>query len=1415
VSGPAPGDAPLRPDPARRRRRFGLWGWLGVLTLIVVPAALIAVVWWAVASASGTAWLLAQLPRLQLVEPQGSLLGDFSARQMTVTLSDTDRIVIDQPRWQGLRVRSTADPDTWVAIRAKALSAERVAISLTPSGEPFKLPQHLRLPFTLRIDDVRIAELRLPNPAVPPLYDLQGRVHLGQGGGKQHRVDELSLRLDPMLLQGHAQIGAEAPMALDVQLSARQDPNRAPPSLPDWAQRLRADWQAELSARGPLVRFSASAHLRAQGQELDAEGVIAPADAWPLPQLEATTRGLDLSALLAHAPATDLSGSLSIVPLSSVNEPPKAGGAAARGGALSARGTLSNAQAGRLQTKRLPIRRVVFDVRGQANRPDHFEVAGVEVQFATGMRDAGQVKGQGTWTAGRFALTATLSRLQPQVIDPRLPAMTLSGPIRLEGSVADASRQLGTELRARAELSGRLDAAAREVQVRVDTNATPERIDVKEFRASAGGAQATLTGTALRQTDAWQLKGEAVLSEFDPQPWLPGLPGSAWARGPHRLNAKGNWSLQVPDSLNSGTTGARRTRVDGLAALRGQAELRLNDSVLAGVPLSGQLRLDHPSPATPLAVTAQLDAAGNQLRLDASLAASSARAADDRWTLSARAPQLGRIAPLLTLVPGLEGSGLLDGFSGALDADARLSGRWPELTLQGQAQSPTLRGGPLLLNNTQARWHAGTRLDAPLDLLAEVADLRWNGQRIDATRLQVQGRAREHSISLQSELRATPPAWVDALQGTPGASRVGTSHTLARVTARGALDGGLFDAAAGAAQPDPWSWQGVLQLIELRGSQANALPWFRTRDVALSARSGAAAGVTLGAGRAELLDAAMRWNRIAWQSGHGVQTQQIDVQAELEPLAVVPLLRRVQPDFGWSGDLQMGGRIVVHQAESFSADIVLERTRGDLRVTDEAGTTPLGLTDLRIGLNAQDGVWSFTQGLAGQQLGQAAGAVVVRTSPRLAWPEPTAPMQGVVEAQVANLGTWSAWVPPGWRLGGRLGVTASIGGQFGAPAYTGSMRGSGIAIRNLLLGVDVNSGELDINLEGETARIRTFSAKAGPGRVELSGSASFGAHPRAQLALMADRFQVLGRVDRRVVASGEAKLALDRDSGSLTGKFAVDQGLFDFSRGDAPSLGNDVVVVNRKGQDAEPPPASANRWRKMQLDLLVNLGENLRVRGRGIDTALKGELRITNPNGRLAMNGSVRTEDGTYAAYGQKLEVDRGVITFNGPPENPRLDIEATRPNLDVRVGVQIGGTAQNPRVRLFSSTDMTDTERLSWLLLGRGSEGLGTGDTALLQRAALALLAGEGEGVTDQITKAIGIDEVSVGQKEGAGEVRETVITLGKQLSRRWYVGYERSLTETTGTWQLIYRIAQRFTLRAQSGLDNSLDLIWSWRWD
>jgi translocation and assembly module TamB len=146
-------------------------------------------------------------------------------------------------------------------------------------------------------------------------------------------------------------------------------------------------------------------------------------------------------------------------------------------------------------------------------------------------------------------------------------------------------------------------------------------------------------------------------------------------------------------------------------------------------------------------------------------------------------------------------------------------------------------------------------------------------------------------------------------------------------------------------------------------------------------------------------------------------------------------------------------------------------------------------------------------------------------------------------------------------------------------------------------------------------------------------------------------------------------------------------------------------------------------------------------------------------------------------------------------------------------VGVRITGTAQDPRIRLYSEPTLSETEQLSWLVLGRAPTGLGGADIGLLQTAAVALLSGDdGPGVTDRVIGLLGLDTLSVSQSDGA--VRETVVSVGKQISRHWYMGYERNLSATGGNWQLIYSLAQRFKVRAQAGEDNAIDFIWQWRW-
>lgn len=1401
---PSPVDTP---PPARRRRRAGLWIGLAtmILALLVVGGALFGV-FWAVGDARGTAWLLARLARVgvgvQVIDPTGPLIGDFRARQVVVKAGNTT-VTIDEPAWKGLSVAYTPYPATWARLKADALHARRVTVEVRASGDnkPMTLPASLQLPVEIDVDRVTADEVIVPGLTGYPLRDAAVDVHMGMDGGRVHRFARVSVRAEPLLITGEGRIDTLGDKALVVSLDAVQ----APPStagagqpLPAWARALREDWQGRLRAKGPLAAFDTTLEVKGRGQTLDASATVEPLVPWPLTRLDLKTQAFDVSALVASAPITALTGRVAIAPVD------RAQGAA---GGLHVEGSLVNTRPGSLAEGHLPVRSLKADVSGQAGAAGPLDIKTFEALLSDGRRDAGVLRATGYWDESRFSLKAELAQVRPSALDPALPAMTLSGPITAAGTWpvgTDGQRGRVPVFTAQADLDGRLVDFDRDVQVDLEASGDGTRVDVKSLEARSGGARAALAGTAERSASAWRVRTQASLVDFDPRPWFPGAPNSAWQAGPHRLNLKADADLTLPDVA----AGARKpTPLARAGSVRGSARVDVTPSVLAGVPLSGSVSLQHAAAAEPVNVEVALAMDGNRVQAQGRVSPD-ADGARDEWTTQLDLPVLARLAPVLRLVPGANESGLLEALNGSLAGKATVVGRWPDMRSTGEAHTVALRAGPLNVSRADLRWTFGTQTDAPLDVVASVDQAAWGTQQVNATQLQLKGTPGNHDVQLRSELRAAPPAWAEGLSHRVPPPAGAPTRTLVSLNAHGSLSGGPL-ARSGEAPP---LWRGTLQQLDLRSSQTGAAPWVRTGNVGLEVEGGPSPRFVMSAGRADIFTAGLRWDRIEWHPEQGLRTQQLDMQAELEPLAVAPLLARAQPEFGWGGDLRIGGKVVVKQAGDFSADIVLERVSGDLTVTDDGGTQALGLSDLVLSLNVQDGVWTFTQGLAGKRLGVAAGAFVARTSPQRAWPDADAPLQGVFEAQVEDLGTWGAWVPTGWRLGGRMRTTAGLGGRFGAPEYTGQMVGSGISVRNVLEGVNVTDGEVDITLRGDTARINKLTARGGTGTVNLMGDASFGESPEARLQLKADAFQLLARVDRRIVVSGQGEVALDRENVRVEGRFGVDEGLIDFTRSDAPALGGDVVVVNRSDDEPEAVPVP-QRHRNVSINVAINLGERLRLRGRGIDTGLQGELRISTPNGFPSFNGSIRAVGGTYAAYQQKLTIDRGVISFNGPVNDPRLDIEATRPNLDVRVGVTITGSALNPRIRLFSDPDMSDIDKLSWLMLGRASDGLGSSDTALLQRAAMALLAGDSPGVTDQVLSTFGLDDLSVRQTEG--DTRDTVVSLGKQLSRRWYVGYERGLNATQGTWQLIYRIARRFTLRAQSGLDNSLDVIWTWRWD
>lgn len=1346
-----------------RRRRVAAWSAGSLALLAAVAAVPLAMLY----SATGTAWLLRQLPRLEVQGPEGALLGDRLAATRIVWDGPAGRLELQDLRVEGMQRRWLPAPGQWLALSAGRISVGAVRWTSAPRATPAPppvLPSSLRLPVALDAP-VQVGELALD--ALAPVRDLQAAVHLGADAGTYHRVDGLALRWDRLSASGRLTIATSAPFELDAAADAG--------SLPEATQ----PWQARLSATGPLERVALAGTLRGRddAQSADVAATVVPFAPWPLAALTARTRALDLARLADGWPQTALDGQAEL--RSSARDAPFDGTL-----------NLVNTLPGRWNEGRLPLKRAEARLRALLAEPDRVQIESLVLELADASGPAGRWSARGDWRGPRLQLDSTLQGLVPQSLDGRAAGMLLGGSVTVDVQglpSPDPQAAAAAEpwsVAAQGRLAGRLDAAPVPVQLVFDGRARADEVALRTLQARAGQAEASATATLRRAGTRWALAGNGKLVEFDPVPWWPGAEGSAWRRGPHRLNGDWTLALTLPEA---GRADALWRRIDG------QAQLTLADSRLAGVPLHGQARL---APGRNL--EADLDVGGNTLALRGRADAAGDGQAD-RWQLDLKAPALAALAPLAALHPDLA----VLPHAGRAEATASLQGRWPQVQGQGRAEGSALRAGRWALGQGTLDFRFGETAEQQVAATLALAQLEVAGQKIPVVNAELEGTLASHHLRADAALPAAPPP--DVVQMLSLRTR---DATQVQLRADGALrqDG------------DRWRWAGRLQRLTAGGWDGKlplAAPaprdWLDAGPVAAEAELDAAGTLQrlrVDGGRLVFAESmALVWNEIRLDGG----TWQ--ARATLEGFRAAPLLARWQPTMGWAGDLRLGASLDIRAGERFDADLVFERQEGDLRVRDAVGAElVLGLSDLRLALHAHDGTWYFTQALAGRALGELGGALRVVTSPQSRWPAREAPLDGTIQARVANLGVWGAWVPPGWRLEGMLETKAQFGGRFGAPQLRGELVGSGLGVRNLLQGVQVSGGDVLVRLEGEKATVERFRLAGGDGSLTVSGDADLGAAPRARLALEADRFRVLGRVDRRLVASGRAELDLQPQAVVLKGRVAVDEALFDTSRAGAPSLDEDVTVRRSDQPEPETAEGGAPRARRtIDVALDVDLGPRLRVRGRGLDTLLTGQLRVTAPGGRVAVTGTVNTERGTYAAYGQKLEIERGLLAFSGPPDNPRLDVLALRPNLDIEVGVAITGTAQAPRVRLHSNPELSDTDKLSWLVLGRDPTGLGRADTALLQRAAVALLAGEGEAPTDTLIRNLGLDEVSVRQSDG--EVRETIVTLGKQLSRRWYVGYERGVNATVGTWQLIYRIAQRFTLRAQSGSENSLDLIWTWR--
>ncbi|MGI8896660.1 MAG: translocation/assembly module TamB domain-containing protein, partial [Casimicrobiaceae bacterium] len=654
--------------------------------------------------------------------------------------------------------------------------------------------------------------------------------------------------------------------------------------------------------------------------------------------------------------------------------------------------------------------------------------------------------------------------------------------------------------------------------------------------------------------------------------------------------------------------------------------------------------------------------------------------------------------------------------------------------------------------------------------------------------------------------------------------------TLARHTAdlaatgngfatRAAFTGGFNDLpkpGASRGSGRGFAWTGTLDALANRGTYPVTLDAPASLEIADSRIRVSDAKLSVASGRADLTD-------FLWDDGR------ISTRGTFTQLPLAAVLALSGTEFPWKSTLIIEGDWAITAAPRLSGTLNIRRTSGDLYAAENGAAKTegraLGISALTVNAKFADDAVTAAAELRSTRAGDAQatlslGTVAGAPPGRIAR---NAPLNATVVAQVESLKIFQPWLGTEAVFDGRVRVDVRARGTLSEPSLEGTLAGDALRIDAPQYGVHLKDGRLRASMANGSITLDELSFSAGDGRFVAQGTlANF---TRAQTAgatlgggtrvtWRAENFRLVNRPDLRLVVDGNGTLGIEQGKLALTGTVAVDEGRIEYAPVTAGTLGADVVIV---GGERKSDSVTGMANLPLRLDVEVDLGRNFRFSGEGLDARLAGRVRITTlPSGEFAARGTITAVNGTYFALGQRLDIERARLTFDGPADNPALDVVALRKNLPVEAGIEVTGSAKFPRVRLVSNPPVPDGEKLSWLVTGQGLDRASRGDIAALSAASAALLSKGRKPLTTTIAQRLGLDDISFrGAGSGAGATSQQVVAFGKRISDRLSLVYEQGLSLASNALRIEYALTRTLTLRAEAGTVSGIGIFYRRTYD
>jgi len=407
-------------------------------------------------------------------------------------------------------------------------------------------------------------------------------------------------------------------------------------------------------------------------------------------------------------------------------------------------------------------------------------------------------------------------------------------------------------------------------------------------------------------------------------------------------------------------------------------------------------------------------------------------------------------------------------------------------------------------------------------------------------------------------------------------------------------------------------------------------------------------------------------------------------------------------------------------------------------------------------------------------------------------------LSGNANLALRDLSPLGWWMPQLANLRGSGELLAEVGGTLKAPRLGFTVRGSGLEAEVPLLGVHLHDGNVDARLQPGGAFTAQGSISSGDGALKLGGQRD--AQQGLGLKFTGAQFLAANVPGARVTIAPDLALTGKVGDLSLTGTVKIesaDVNLEKLSIGRSYKPSGDVVIVDREVEIEDHSLGLAT-------DVRVVFGDQVKLAGYGLDATVGGELRVVEERAKPGRaTGEIRLA-GTYEAFGRKRTIERGRLQFAGTAlDDPQLDILAFRKIDEVTAKLRVTGTAQNPKLDVFTEPAMSQTDAMSYLLTGKSASDLHGNEGNDVQSAAQSLGGVLGNRLAKRLGGKVGfVDQVGVEQNNDLGG---SAFTVGKYLSPKLFVSYGVGLFEPGSAVTVRYEFSERWSLEANDSPEDS----------